>query len=137
MLKVETFNLHTTGDYMKYYPIVSKWWADWKFAQVHYTHLSTTGIIINSDLGYICAGWLYKTDSGMCHLGWFISNREKQDKALRKEAIELLLNSLEETAKTYGYGLIKISTSGNNICNKIENLGYFKEENVISFLKKI
>jgi len=143
-MQIEVFNIHKEKDREKYYPILCKWWVDWKWPPVHWHYLSTTGVMIKSGDEYLCAGWMYQTDSLMCVSDFFISTREKIDRQLRKDALKLVIKSIEGISKNKGFKTVYTSVKNRSLIKTLIELDYGKDsttgkgdEDMTVFIKKI
>ena len=92
-------------DKQKDYKTLCEWWNDWKLPSHHKDALSETGIIISKDGIDICIGFIYSTDSYITWFEFVIMNK-KATKNQREGALEKLLNSMVEKAKSMGFKLI-------------------------------
>ena len=97
-----------------YEEILSGWWNDWRWTPPSKNFLpenGTGGLILYDDNVPVIAGFIYNTNSDVAWADWIISNFKYKNKKNRKEAIELLLNALENTAtnmnKKFMYALVK------------------------------
>lgn len=111
------------------YDTLCKWWITWGFEPVPRDFLprnATGGLLVSEDGIPIVAAFIYNTDSAICWIDWVVSNKEYRKKPQRKQAIEILINSLTNIAKeagyTYAYALIK----NDKLVNIYEGLGYTK-----------
>jgi hypothetical protein len=113
------FRLFTDADY----PIVESWWKDWGWPPVHQSSLSETGVIVSNGGLDIAAVWLYKTDSDMALIEWFIANK-KAPRELRKGCIEGLSDEVARLAKEFGYLTMTCCISNPSLINKLESTGF-------------
>lgn len=111
------------------YKILCDFWVSWGFEPIPKSFLPQDGLggfIVEDENTPIVGGFLYLTNSKIAWPNWIISNRNYRKKPERKQAIELLINSLTNTAKqagcTYAYALIKNS----QLIDIYEKLGYTK-----------
>ena len=100
--------------YEDYDNILVGWWKDWGWEAPMREFLPQDGeggIIVYDGDTPVCAGFLYNTNSKVAWVDWIISNKQYRVKPNRKEAIELLIDSLTNMAKGMGksftYALIK------------------------------
>lgn len=135
MLTSKVFNLRDDTHYIKYYPILMKWWQDWGFDPILPKMLSENGIMIFNKEEPICAGWLFKTDSNTAIVGWNISSKSKN----RVGCVEKLIEELENLAKNLGFELLNYPASNPNLRNKLEKKGYgdFADKNITNYFKRI
>jgi hypothetical protein len=50
----------------KFYPIISKWWEEWKMPVLDIRFLPDNGIMVKDGERFMCAGWFYKTEVPIC-----------------------------------------------------------------------
>lgn len=109
-----------------------KWWLGWKDWRVHPSKEmlpgnGTGGFMVESDGKPIVAGFLYLTNSKVAWLEWIVSDPEYKGKD-RKEAIELLINGVENVARKQGFEII-LSVGRNKSLLKIhEEMGYIVDK---------
>jgi len=97
-----------------YEDILCKWWRDWRWDPPHRDFLpesGTGGFMVYEGKTPICAGFMYLTNSHATWCDWIISDLHYKDRQKRKEALELLIQTIsdkaEELGKKYVYALIK------------------------------
>jgi hypothetical protein len=88
----------------------------------------TGGIMVYKDDVPVVAGFLYLTNSKVAWLDWIISNPSYKETD-RKEAIMLLINTLEEIGKNQGYNVIISITRSKSLINIHKELNYTVDEN--------
>lgn len=89
-------------DYDKDYQDVAAWWKAWGWPEIPREALPEMGLIVSEGEVKICAGFLYRTDSCMCCIDFFVSNPEAEKKQ-RDAAMQMLINSLVGKAKESGF----------------------------------
>ena len=97
-----------------YENILCKWWEEWRWTPPSKDFLHDDGmggfIVYDGDTP-ICAGFMYLTNSKAVWCDWIISNLQYKDRQKRKEALELLVQTIsdiaEDLGKKYVYALIK------------------------------
>lgn len=96
------------------FDLLLEWWDKWGWKAPEKDFLpdnGTGGIIILDGDEPICAGFVYVTNSAVAWVDWIISSPVYRKKPNRKQAIELLINTLSNIAKNsgskYSYALIK------------------------------
>ena len=106
------------------------WWRWWRWPEINRESLPLNGLgglmVYKGDTP-IVTGFLYLTNSSATWLDWIVSNPDYKDKD-RKEALELLINSLEEVAKAQGYNIIISLTRNPHLINTHKKLGYAVDE---------
>lgn len=116
------------------------WWESWGFTPPPRDFLPDDGkggiMVYDGDV-LVCAGFMYITNSRIAWINWIISNKEYRKKPQRKEAIDLLIKSLEDmsriTGSKYGYALIQ----NNKLVDIYKKLGYIDTHNYTQELIKV
>ena len=122
------------------YEIICEWWRWWRWTPVERELLpnnGTGGFMVHSNNVDICAGFLYTTNSNLCHVEWIVSNYEIKDKTLRKEAIEMLINTLLTFGKSLGFKIAFTYLLNKNLEKKFENCGFIHSSKPIEMIKKL
>lgn len=107
------------------------WWKWWKWPEVNKDMLPLNGcgglMVYKEDIP-IAAGFLYLSNSKVAWLDWVVSNPQYRDSD-RKEALEILINSLEEVAKQQDYSIIISIARNKSLIQTHKKLGYTVDEN--------
>jgi hypothetical protein len=97
-----------------YDAVLVDWWNDWRWTPPSKDFLpenGTGGYMVYDGKIPICAGFMYTTNSTAVWCDWIISNIHYKDRANRKKALALLVQTITEQArnlnKKYVYALIK------------------------------
>ena len=121
-----------------YDTILTGWWKDWGWEPPQKDFLPDDGkggIMVMKGDEYICAGFIYTTNSKVAWVDWIVSNKQYRDDD-RKEAISLLVDTLtnicKNTGHKYSYALIKHQS----LIETYEKLGYIKGDNYTSEMIK-
>ena len=109
------------------------WWSSWEEWQTHPAKdilpmNGIGGLIVEHDETPIVAGFLYLTNSKIAWMEWIISDKNYK-KRNKIEAIKLLINSLEDVAKSTGAEMIFSVSKNKGLLNIHKNLGYTVDEN--------
>ena len=86
------------------YETICKWWKQWEWPVIPKEMLPNNGkggFIVEKNNMPIVSGFLYLTNSTGALFEWVVSNPEYKEED-RKEAIELLINNVEQTCKNIG-----------------------------------
>ena len=86
------------------YELLVSWWKWWRWTPIPKNFLpdnGTGGIMIEKDNTPVVAGFIYYTNSDAVVVEWIISNPDYKDKN-RKQAVEVLLNTIEKVCKKQG-----------------------------------
>lgn len=123
-----------------YKDLLVGWWKDWGWQppKQNFLPMNGTGGFLISDKGTpICAGFIYNTNSSVAWIDWIISNKNYRKKPERKEALQLLINTLTNVAENmsckYMYALIKHP----GLMDIYESSGYTKGESYTQEMIKI
>lgn len=110
-----------------YDEILVKWWKDWRWVAPSRDFLPDDGngglIVYDGDVP-VCAGYMYVTNSktGLCE--FIVSNFHYKDKEKRKEAISLLIHTIDKVLKNvgckYSYSVLK----NKSLINIYKEVGY-------------
>ncbi len=110
-----------------YDEILVKWWKDWRWVAPSRDFLPDDGngglIVYDGDVP-VCAGYMYITNSktGLCE--FIVSNFHYKDKEKRKEAISLLIHTIDKVLKNvgckYSYSVLK----NKSLINIYKEVGY-------------
>ena len=124
-------------DLDKDYKTVKKWWKAWGWTPFLKVLLPPTGIMISYEGKDICAGWIYKTDTPIC---WFenIISDKGADRKIRDKALDVLLDSMNGTAKNLGFHAAMTSVSSSSLIKRLGEHGYKEtDKNMTNYLKEL
>jgi hypothetical protein len=110
---------------------MQEWWTKWNWPQMSKDLLPMNGcggIMICKEDQPIVVGFLYLTNSKVAWLEWIVSDPEYRDKD-RKEALELLINTLENVAINQGYKIILSIGRNKSLIETHKKLGYTVDDN--------
>ena len=123
-----------------YDEVLVKWWNDWGWTPPAKEFLpddGTGGLIVYDGDIPVCAGFVYVTNSKVSWVDWIISNREYRKKPHRRNALELLLDTLtnvcQRNGSKYVYALIKHK----GLINVYESVGYTKGDSYTHEMIKV
>ena len=137
-MKYELFNIRSKNDYDRYYPILKSWWEEkegWR--SINPEFLSSRGIIVKDNNDYVCAAWLYKTDSAYGVINWVITNDKIKAKQ-KKECLKYMFNILEKYAKHIKISAIYMVMETGSLKNFLQKEGFLKtSDNIAEFFKYI
>lgn len=125
-------------NFLEDYDDVERWWKEWNMKPIPVDFLPPTGFIASYEGKKVAAAFLYKTDSLVCCLDWFITNRDKS-KRIVIAAIDFIIAFGGEEAKRCGKRFMYNSVENRVVLNRLLTAGYEVKEinraNVIKFLK--
>lgn len=112
------------------YKELKEWW-DWhRFKAPERWILPdniSDGLMVYSDEGNICAGFIYSTSSKhLFHVEWIVSTFKIKDKTLRGDALKFLINGLNYVGQQKGARVIYTSLVNNNLIDKYLACGWIK-----------
>ena len=117
-----------------------KWWSDWSWEAPQKDFLpdnGTGGVIVMDGDEPICAGFIYVTNSSVAWVDWIVSSKTYRKKPQRKEAIDLLIETLTNVCRLNGtkyiYALIKHS----GLIGTYEKFGYNKGDSYTNEMIKV
>ena len=124
-----------------YEDILVGWWKDWKWIAPVKDFLPLNGlggIMVEWNDIPVCAGFIIQTNSKVAWIEWIVSNKNFKEKLHRKDALNLLVQTLTDVAKktgsTYAYTILKSPS----LINTYKNNGYLGEEqNINEMIKKL
>lgn len=103
----------------EHYAEVCNWWKAHSWPLMPLSLLPKTGYIVRD----VAAGFLYNTDSGIAWIEWIVSNPES-DKAIRNEALDLILGNLIDDAKKMNKTFIFTSSDNEKLINRYKKHGF-------------
>jgi len=123
-----------------YEDILVKWWKDWGGVPPVKDFLPEDGeggFIVYEDNTPICSGFIYVTNSSVAWVDWIVSNREYRKKPNRAQAIDLLIDTLNNVAKVTGCKYIYAHNNNTHLINRFTSNGYLKGSKSTELIKKI
>ena len=111
---------------------INEWNNSWKLSLVSLSDLPRVGYIVRG----AAAGFLYQTDSNVCFLEGFISNKYCE-KGLRKEALDLISDELVKAAVNFGFKKIVAKTRLKAIAERCENYAFQDKGIFAVYLKEV
>ncbi|HBY67799.1 MAG TPA: hypothetical protein DEG69_08635 [Flavobacteriaceae bacterium] len=110
-----------------YENILCNWWKDWRWTPPSKEFLPEDGMggfIVYDGETPICAGFMYITNSQATWCDWIISNLKYKDRQKRKEAILLLIATINNIAKELDKKYINALLKNQPLINLYKELGY-------------
>jgi len=112
------------------YELLVSWWKWWRWTPIPKNFLpdnGTGGIMIEKDNTPVVAGFIYYTNSDAVVVEWIISNPDYKDKN-RKQAVEVLLNTIEKVCKKQGKQYMFSIGRGKELVETHKKLGWVVDE---------
>jgi RimJ/RimL family protein N-acetyltransferase len=126
------------GDYEN---TLCQWWIDWRWDPPSKEFLpeeGTGGFMVYDDGVPVCAGFMYRTNSKVVWCDWIISNFGYKNRQGRKEAIELLINTIVELAGESGNKFVYALIKNKPLINTYKKLGFTEASSYTTeMIKKI
>jgi hypothetical protein len=120
--------------------VLENWWSKWRGwtapSKESLPDNGTGGIMICKGDVPVVAGFVYLSNSKTVFFDWVISNPEYRDKD-RKEAIKLLITSIEYVVKSAGYKYVFSITRNPHLLKVHEELNYIIDKTKSHELVKI
>lgn len=117
------------------YKTLCKWWISWGWIPPNKDFLPDCGMIVSEGHTYICAAYLYATNSKVAWCEWVISNKEYNNKKNRKIALNLLLQTLTNIAQNSGFKYVYTILKHEGLIKAYEEVGYVKGSTGIEMIK--
>lgn len=115
--------------------MVAGWWEQWGWPVLPPESLPETGFIISNDGHDVCAAWLYRTDSNIGWLEWYITNK-KAPKQARAGSLEYLLEVGSSIARSMGFRVLFSGVNHQSLIRKLEQAGFSQTETgVTNFIR--
>lgn len=110
-----------------YDTILVEWWKDWSWESPTKDFLPENGsgglMVMDNDIP-VCAGFMYTTNSAVAWVDWIISNKNYRKKPERAIALDILVNSLTNSAKEKGCKYVYALIKHKGLIRVYEELGY-------------
>ena len=108
------------------YDVLVDWWKCWRWPAIPKNFLpdnGTSGIMIQKENTPIVAGFIYYTNSDAVLVEWIVSNPKYKEHD-RKEAIEMLLKTIETICKEQGKKYMFSIGRNQSLINTHKKLGW-------------
>lgn len=124
-----------------YDEILVNWWKSWKWTPPSRDFLPENGeggfIVYDGDTP-VCAGFNYLTNSKVGWCEFIISNFKYKDKEKRKEAITILINTIDGVLKISGCKYVFTSVKNKSLIETYKELGYTEgSSNSLEMVKEL
>jgi hypothetical protein len=110
------------------YPTFVEYWKWFRFPPPPIEILPNfgkDGVVVLYKDEIVCAGYVYSTSSPyLFHCEWIISNPNIKDKSVRKEALNLLLESINKVVSDLGGKAIFTSLKNESLVERYKDAGY-------------
>jgi len=123
-----------------YEDILLGWWRSWGFSAPPKDFLPDNGtggiMVLDGDIP-VCAGFLYTTNSKVVWVDWIVSNKEYRKKPHRKNGLNLLIQTLTNTAKDEKYKYVYANNNNTYLIDAFLSNGYLKGSKSTELIKNI
>jgi hypothetical protein len=123
-----------------YEDILLGWWKSWGFSAPPKDFLPDNGtggiMVLDGDIP-VCAGFLYTTNSKVVWVDWIVSNKEYRKKPHRKNGLNLLIQTLTNTAKDEKYKYVYANNNNTYLIDAFLSNGYLKGSKSTELIKNI
>lgn len=124
-----------------YDEILVNWWKSWRWTPPSRDFLPENGeggfIVYDGDTP-VCAGFNYLTNSKVGWCEFIISNFKYKDKEKRKEAITILINTIDGVLKISGCKYVFTSVKNKSLIETYKELGYTEgSSNSLEMVKEL
>jgi len=120
----------------EFHPVMASWWQGHNFSVIPHDALPKTGYIaVNEDKEMVCAAWLYRTDSTLAWMEWYISNPVAA-KTEVSEGLDMVINKLTDEAKESGFHTIFTSMKHGGLIRRMQKHGFgISEDNATNLVR--
>jgi len=113
-MKIEFVNEHNYG-------MLVEWYKGWDLPITPFSYIPRNSIIVDT----VCAGFVYQLDNtSMWWIEGVVSNPSVVDKELKKQALTVLIKSLEDVVKANDGELIMTSTPRETLSSLFVEQGF-------------
>lgn len=109
-----SLRLYRPGDY----PTVKQWWEEWGWQPVPEHALPPVGALVED----IACAWLYRTDSSIAIIDWFVTNKQARDG--RQEAKAAIIHALSDIARHQGFQSVITFVRNPHLLKSFEDAGF-------------
>lgn len=113
------------------YITLVKWWSDSRFTPPGFDYLPQVNgelqgiMILDDDDKEICAGFIINTTVPKgAMVEYIVANFDIKDRELRKESLNLLINTICEVCKNMGKTFLFTSLKNSGLKNRFEDCGF-------------
>lgn len=115
--------------------MIAEWWNGWKWRVIPPASLPVIGAIAYNIEKPLAAAWLYRSDSCVAMIGFFITNPDSSARQ-RNAALKTVVKALTDTAFEAGYTTVFATVIKEGLAKLIESQGFnYREENSINLFK--
>lgn len=115
------------------YSIIKGWWLDHGWTPISPDLLPPNGYIVWQGLQPLVSGFLYLTDSSFAVLDWVLSS-PISDRIERGQALDLLLDSLIQTARDHKKTTIFTTSKHSKLLERYKAKGFIVGDNDMTTL---
>ncbi len=123
-------------DQAKHYETICSWWKAHKWDAIPLDALSDDGIVITSDGQPVCACWLYRTNSSICWVEWYVANPTAPRK-IRNICIDKMIEISTSLAQMLGFKSVFSSVKVGRFIKRLEENDFIKSDQEMTNLIRI
>lgn len=121
----------------EFHPVIAGWWKAHEWEIIPHDALPKTGYIaVNEKREMVCAAWLYRTDSTLAWMEWYISD-PLAAKTEVSEGLDLIIQKLSEEAKEAGFQTIFTSMNHAGLIRRMQRHGFTVSDNNVTHLVRV
>lgn len=120
------------------YPMLESWWVAHEWDAIPLGDLPTVGMLVynKEEKKYVCAAFLYRTDSVFAIMDFFVSNPDAKNKDVYV-GFDLVIETLTRIAKQGGHSRIFSSVESHGLIKKLESNGFIAGDTNMTNLVRI
>ena len=106
----------------KHYEDIKPWFAQYGWTAPALDVLPRTGFVALSEGKPVCAGFYYKSCSGMAYMDWMIGDQNASPLS-RGKGVVSIVNAIKEDAKANGFKILYTVTANQPLISTYKKLG--------------
>lgn len=123
-------------DKKRHFPLMVRWWEKRKFPPADISLTPKRGHMTHFRGQPIAGGFLFKSDANVAIIGNIVSDPESP-RAIRSDAVDLLILSLADLAKDEGFAMVSCSTNLPRLMDRYVRLGFTKTDQNVSHFGRV
>lgn len=108
--------------------MIAGWWKAHGWEPLPPESLPKNGLLVVDEQGPLVAAWLYRTDSAIAWLEWFVRNPDATRERMQG-AIEKLVDYACLLAQVNKFKLMFVAARNDSLLRKLESAGFVVHEN--------
>lgn len=115
--------------------VLARWWDAHSWPVIPHDALPSTGMIACAEEP-VCAAFLYKTDSSIAWMEWFISDPQAEKRHV-SIGLDMIIEELSAFAKEQGFKTIFTSMHHRGLIRRLERHGFKTQDTDVTQLMRI